>query len=95
MQLYIHAYIRSPIGIFPLGAIFSVIAVFLICGTILINYYRKYPKFDMKGNKINNSLRRKLISSFVNELFLDIDYNLIIIFIGKFIYIFVSIHIHV
>lgn len=63
--------------------VFSVVAVLMVTTVVLISYYTGQPKTDSSGKLISNTERRQGIDIFVNEMFLDVDYNLIIIFVGK------------
>jgi hypothetical protein len=49
IHIRIYEYVYIYLGIFPLGAIFSIIAIYNKCGMILINYYR-YVKISMNIN---------------------------------------------
>jgi hypothetical protein len=63
--------------------VFAVTAIVMVVSVVLISYYTGQPYADSNGNILTNQHRRQGIEHFVNEMFLDIDYNLIIIFVGK------------
>jgi hypothetical protein len=65
--------------------IFAAIAVIMVASVILIKYYSGNPVKDPEtGIAIDNQKRRHLILKCTHELFKDIDYDLIVIFIGIF-----------
>lgn len=64
--------------------VFAIVAVLMVVVVVLVSYYTGQPRANSKGKPISNAERREGIEMFVNEMFLDIDYNLIIIFVGKF-----------
>ena len=64
--------------------VFAIVAVLMVVTVVLVSYYTGQPRTNSKGKPISNAERREGIEMFVNEMFLDIDYNLIIIFVGNF-----------
>lgn len=69
-------------GLVPLVLLFAVIAVLMTTSVVLVNYYTGHPRKDNNGKDLTNEERRHHISKYVDKLFLEIDYNLIIIFVG-------------
>ena len=55
----------------------------MVASVILIKYYSGNPVKDPEtGIAVDNQKRRNLILKYTNELFKDIDYDLVVIFIG-------------
>eukprot|EP01034_Spumella_vulgaris_P026334 gene26334-32900_t len=73
------------VGIFSLASIFTVIAICLVGSVLLINYYRGHPVADEQGRPYSNEERIAGIAAYTEELFLDLDYNILLIFTGLFI----------
>jgi Na+/H+ antiporter NhaD/arsenite permease-like protein len=70
-------------GVFSLVNIFVYIAVLMVVCTLLLNYYLpiiRHLDFDT-----SHKAKRNLIMEYTEAMFNDLDYNLIIIFIGLFI----------
>lgn len=80
--LFVILVILELSGALELVFIFAVIAVVMVASVILIQYYTGKPNIDNNGTPIDNKSRRRLIQIYVNEMFKDIDYDLIVIFIG-------------
>lgn len=73
------------VGVFELAPLFTIIAITLIGAVLLINYYRGYPHTHHNGRPYTNEERINGISAYIEELFLELDYNILIIFTGLFI----------
>jgi hypothetical protein len=73
------------VGIFSLASIFTLIAICLVGSVLLINYYRGHPAVDELGQPYTNEERVAGIAAYTEELFLDLDYNILIIFTGLFV----------
>lgn len=87
-------------GSVPLVGLFAFVSVVMVTGVIMYNYYGANShllvglcKFELAPQQCwrqlqsspDNVDRRLIIKDFIEELFHDIDYNLLIIFIGLFI----------
>ena len=72
-------------NVVDLMLIFAVIAIIMVISVILIAYYQGSPeKNEQTGEVYTNEKRRDLINEYIDEMFNEIDYNLIIIFMGNF-----------
>lgn len=75
---------------FPLGGLFATISVVMIVMTIFTNYYElnvlDNPKdILLRKTYLTTSDRINKINQTIEELFLNLDYNLLFIFVGIFI----------
>jgi len=77
--------ILELIGIFSLVALFAFVAIYLVVSVMLVNYYSGRPTHWPNGLVMTNRERIQLIIKYIEDLFNDLDYNLIIIFSGLFI----------
>lgn len=73
------------VGIITLVALYTLVAIFIIASVVLVNYYRGYPVRWPNGNLMTRRDRIQLIIKYVEDMFNDLDYNLIVIFSGLFI----------
>lgn len=73
------------VGVFSLVALYALVAIYIISSVILVNYYRGYPSHWPNGQIIARRERIQLIIKYVEDMFNDLDYNLIVIFSGLFI----------
>jgi Na+/H+ antiporter NhaD/arsenite permease-like protein len=79
-------------GIFPLTGLFSIITVSILVTVILINYYRSFYGTSTISSSSSGGFQAlstpekiKQITAIVEEFFHEVDYNLLIIFMGLFV----------
>jgi len=77
--------ILELVGVFSLVALFAFVAIYLVVAVMLVNYYSGKPTHWPNGLVMTNRERIQLIVKYIEDLFNDLDYNLIIIFSGLFI----------
>ena len=82
--LFIILIIIELANLAELVLVFAVVAVVMVASVVLVSYYSGKPRTDKTGKLMTNMERREGIDKFVNEMFLDIDYNLIVIFVGEY-----------
>lgn len=83
------------LGIIPLTIIYSIIAIIVVVAVLLVNYLRGVPQTRRVAHKyiparyitvpVTINDRIGYITKFVEQMFKELDYNLIIIFTGLFI----------
>jgi len=83
--LFLVLIILELVGFLPLVALFALVAIYMIICVVLVNYYSNYPKRWPDGKDMTPGDRIKLITRYIEDMFNDLDYNLLIIFTGLFI----------
>jgi di/tricarboxylate transporter len=78
LSLFAFLIVSEMTSFYSLAFIFSVIAVVMVCLDFLVPYYYG----NLASNDHDNSQRRKALLDQIDSLFVSIDWNLIVIFVG-------------